>query len=68
MEPIVVEVESIIDYSDLAMYAKSYPDKLAKLFAERCADDDMRPFVLDFLELACDADADGPDFREWVRI
>ncbi len=65
MEPIRVQADRHIDYEDLAEYAKSYPDKLAKLFAYRLVDDDMKFFTKDFYELACEHDADGPDFRAW---
>lgn len=62
---IYIEANPVIDYRDLALYAKSYPDKLVSLFMERLVDDDMEQFTRDFYDLACEADRDGPAFEEW---
>lgn len=62
---IYINLNRPIDYVDLADYAKSYPDKLAKFFSDRICDDDIQGFVKDFYQLACEPDADGPAFEEW---
>lgn len=62
-----ISVRPLIDYSDLAEYAKAYPDKLANWFAFRIADDDMAEIVREFYEEACVADYNGPAFEEWRK-
>lgn len=62
-----VSIRPQIDYSDLAEYVKSYPDKVAKWFAFRLVDDDMEEITREFYEVACEADYDGPSFEEWRK-
>ncbi len=62
-----IPVRPQIDYSDLAEYVKSYPDKVAKWFAFRLVDDDMKHIAEEFYEVACHHDGDGPAFEEWRK-
>lgn len=65
--PVVVWVPGMeIDYEALAVYIRSWPDKLISFFADRLADDDMQPTVREFFEYASVADRDGPGFEEWL--
>lgn len=63
-----IPVHPLIDYSDLADYMKSYPDKVAKWLADRIADDDMHHLAEEFYEVACYPDSDGPDFEIWREV
>lgn len=65
-EPIQADARlHVIDYYDLAEYAKAWPDKLISFFVDHLVDDKYQPFVLDFHEYAREADKDGPPFEEW---
>lgn len=66
-EPVRVVWRPPIDYGDMALYIRSWPDKLAAFVSLRLADDDMGPFARELYEYICQADADGPAFEEWRR-
>lgn len=67
-EPIRVEARlRISDYVSLSTYAALYRDKLIAFFRDHLVDDKYQPFVQDFYEYACEADADGPAFEEWRK-
>lgn len=66
-EPIRVDAVSAIDYSDMADYIQSWPDKLVAFVTSRLVDDDMQGFARELYEYINQADADGPAFEEWRK-
>lgn len=62
-----VELPEAMDYSDMADYIRSWPDKLVSFVVERLCDDDMALFVRELYEYFCVPDADGPGFEQWRR-
>lgn len=62
-----IQAKPLINYGDLAEYIKSYPDKVANWFASRLVDDDMKDICMEYYEVACYPDRDGPGFEEWRK-
>lgn len=62
-----VKLPGAMDYSDMADYIRSWPDKLVSFVVDRLCDDDMAPFVRELYEYICVPDAEGPAFEEWRR-
>lgn len=62
-----VELPGAVDYSDMADYIRSWPDKLVSFVVERLCDDDMALFVRELYEYICWGDHDGPPYEEWRR-
>lgn len=66
-EPIKGEISPVIDYSDMAEYLRSWPDKLVAFVTDRLVDDNMAAFTRELYEYICEADRNGPAFEEWRK-
>lgn len=64
-EAIKVEISSVLDYSRLTSYIRTWPNKLVSFVSDRICDDDFHSFALELYEYLRDADRDGPAFDTW---
>lgn len=58
-------VPAALDYSRMADYIRSWPEKLVSFVGDRLCDDDFYPFARELYEYLCVPDGDGPAFEEW---